>query len=67
MTPQPLFPVAPEKPDSPRTPRTPELVAVEERKGSADATILSSQITQESLENTFTYFTRAIVSMPCFS
>ncbi|XP_067928992.1 cilia- and flagella-associated protein 54-like [Watersipora subatra] len=61
LVPQPLFPVPPEKPDSPRTPRTPEIVAVEERKGSPDTTILSAQITQDSLEKTFNYFRRAIV------
>ena len=63
VAPPPMFPVPPEKPDSPRTPRTPEMIAVEERKGSADnGGILSSKVTQESLENTFNYFKRAIVS-----
>ena len=63
VAPPPMFSVPPEKPDSPRTPRTPEMIAVEERKGSADnGGILSSKVTQESLENTFNYFKRAIVS-----
>jgi len=61
-----MFPVPPEKPDSPRTPRTPEPINVEERKGSADNNILSTQITQEYLENTFNYLKRAIVSSNWF-
>lgn len=56
-----MFPIPAEKPDSPRTPRSPEPPQNEERKGSADTSILSTKITQQALESTFLYFRRAIV------
>lgn len=56
-----MFPVPKEKPDSPRTPRSPDILPSEEVKGAGENTILSTKLTEDALDNTFTYFRRAIV------
>ena len=61
--PPPMFPIPPEVEDTPRTYRSDNSKKEDPSRVDPDSSPLSTEATIEALDNTFTFFKRAVVSM----